>query len=185
MSANAQSDLCVTSGVDDRSVGQELLPWYALHVRPNTEDLTCAALSGKGYEYFNPKYSVSRRRTDSIKKLQVPLFPGYLFCRLDIQKRLPVLTTPSVVSIIGCGNTPTSVPAFEIDAIRRLVDAQMCIEPHAYLTIGTIVRIDHGPLAGVEGIVAEVRNKRRIIVSISLLCRSVAAEIDSDLIRTL
>jgi transcription antitermination factor NusG len=155
-------------------------PWYAVQVRPRYERIIASTLLDKGYEGFLPLYRCRRRWSDRIKELEMPLFSGYLFCRLDITRRLPVLKTPGVIRFVGIGKALLPVDEQEMSAIISIVSAQMNMEPHPYLQVGQRVRIDHGPLAGVEGIVQLARKPARLVVSVSLLQRSVAVEIDES-----
>lgn len=153
-------------------------PWYAVRVRARQEDLVAGALTQKGYEVLLPKYTCRKRWSDRVKQVELPLFPGYLFSRFDIHNRLPMLVTPGVMSIVGAGHTFLPVDPHEIAAIERIVGADVKAEPWEYLHIGQRVRIEAGPLRGVEGILAGVNERHRLVVSITLLQRSVAVEID-------
>ncbi len=154
-------------------------PWFALRVRSRYENIVAAFLEGKGYESFLPTYWCRRRWSDRIKKIELPLFSGYLFCRFNPQTRLPILAAPGVISIVGIGKNPVPIDEFEIAAVRTLVRSDLPHEPWPYVRIGQRVRIEHGALFGLEGILQSFRGRHRIVVSVSLLQRSVAAEIDS------
>lgn len=127
----------------------------------------------------------SRRRwSDRVKEVEVPLFSGYLFCRFDPHDRqVPILGTPGVISIVGAGKTPIPVPDAEIEAIRSVVRSGLKAQPWPYVKLGTPVYIERGPLAGLEGIVTNTDKVCRLMVSVSLLQRSVAVEIDRDWVR--
>ena len=155
-------------------------PWFALQVRTRHESFVAEHLDGKGYEYFLPLYKSRRRWSDRIKEIDAPLFPGYLFCRFNPQDRLPILKTPGVTQIVGYSHVPTAVEEEEIEAIRTLVVSGLPNYPHPFLTVGNRVRIEAGALRGLEGILLEVKGKRKLVVSITLLQRSVAVEIDSE-----
>lgn len=158
--------------------------WYALHIRSKFERVASATLSGKGYEEFLPVYSSKRRWSDRQKEIELPLFPGYLFCRFDAQERLlPILTTPGVISIVGAGRVPAPIPEQQIDAIRTVIRSGLCAQPWPHLAVGSKVVIERGPLAGIEGVTLDVDKKYRLIVSVPLLQRSVAVEIDRDWVR--
>ncbi len=154
------------------------LPWYALQVRPRFEKVIASTLLGKGYEGFLPLYRHRSRWSDRMKEVQLPLFPGYLFCRLDLNKRLPVLVTPGVMHIVGIGRTPHPVDEEEIAALQSIVVSGLQAEPRSYLNIGERVRIEIGPLAGTEGILVSLKGSNRLVVSVSLLQRSVSVEVD-------
>jgi transcription antitermination factor NusG len=140
-------------------------------------------LRGKGYEEFLPLYRSQRRWSDRIKELELPLFPGYLFCRFDVHDRLPILTTPGVISIVGAGKTAIPVENEEIEAVRAILRSGLAAQPWPFLGVGSKVYIEGGPLAGVEGIITNADKVCRLIISVSLLQRSVAVEIDREWAR--
>jgi transcription antitermination factor NusG len=152
--------------------------WFAVQVRARWEESTAKLLSGKGYEILLPKYRSSRRWGGKNRAIEAPLFQGYVFCRFDVLKRLPVLVTPGVMSIVSRGRVPVPVEPAEIAAIRTLVHAGIEAEPHPYLAIGQKVRIDDTPLQGLEGILVAFKGSSHIVVSVTLLQRSVAVAID-------
>lgn len=155
-----------------------LLPWYAVRVRSNYEFTTAAILHGKGYDEFVPAYQIERQWSDRKRMMRMPLLPGYVLCRFDPQYRLPILQTPGVVHIVGFGKLPSPVDENEIDALQRIVQAQVAAEPWPYLVVGDQVQIIRGPLVGLRGILLEFKKTCRLVVSVTLLQRSVAAEID-------
>ena len=161
-------------------IPQTAFPWYALQVRPRFEKAIASALLNKGYEGFLPLYRCKRRWSDRIKELQVPFFSGYLFCRLDINKRLPVLTTPGVTKIVGIGKEPHPVEETEIDALQATVISGLQVEPRSYLNVGQKVRIERGPLSGIEGILTSLKGFHRLVVSVHLLQRSISVDIDES-----
>jgi transcription antitermination factor NusG len=158
--------------------------WYAIQVRSKFERVASAALSGKGYEEFLPLCRSRRRWSDRQKEIELPVFPGYLFCRFNAQERiLPILTTPGVVSIVGAGRIPIPVPDEQIDAIRTVIRSGLYAHPWPDLAVGAKVLIEKGPLAGIEGVTLDVDKKYRLLVSVPLLQRSVAVEIERDWVR--
>jgi len=140
-------------------------------------------LPGRGYTEFLPLYRTGRAWSDRIKELHLALFPGYLFCRFDPDNRLPVLSTPHVHLIVGVGRTPVPVDESEIRAVQLICNSGLGPSPWPYLRTGQRVRIEGGPLFGVEGILIGVKNSRRLVVSVTLLQRSVAVEIDQQWAR--
>jgi len=152
--------------------------WFALQVKPRHEKAAANALRSKGFEEFLPMCTSVRRWSDRWKELQTPLFPRYVFCRFDLKDRLPVLTTPGVVSIVGTGKIPTPVDEAEIRAVQTIVKSGLPAEPWPFLRVGQLVRIEAGPLADLEGILLEIKNRHRLIVSVTILQRSVAVEIE-------
>lgn len=160
-------------------------PWFALQVRARHEIGVAEYLKGKGYEWFLPLYKSRRRWSDRVKEVETPLFPGYLFCRFNPQSRLPILKTPGVTQIVGYNHVPISVDEAEIQAIRTLVASGIPNQPCSFLEIGTRVRIESGALCGLEGVLLELKGRRRLVLSITLLQRSVAVEVDSEVVSVL
>jgi transcription antitermination factor NusG len=154
--------------------------WFALLVKSQHEKSVAWALHGKGYEELLPLYIVRRRWSDRIKQLALPLFPGYVFCRFDLNRRLSILVTPGVLQVVGAGKVPLPVEEREIAAIRSIVNSGLLAEPWPFLRLGQRVRIERGSLEGVEGILLAVKKPYRLIVSVTLLQRSVAVELDQD-----
>jgi len=159
--------------------------WYALYVRSNHERATEQCLKGKGYPAFSPFYQILRKRSDRTKKLELPLFPGYVFCSFDAQKRLPILTTPGVVTVVGAGNVPEPVALEEIHSIQKVAESGRSVQPWPFLRQGQRVRIDAGPLSGTEGTLLKVKDELRLVVSITMLQRSMAVVVDQDSVRPL
>jgi transcription antitermination factor NusG len=155
-------------------------PWFALRIWSQKEKLVAAALESKGYEHFLPLYRCRRRWSDRVKEFELPLFPGYLFCRFDPNHRLPILVTPGVMLIVGIGKIPVPVDEGELAAIQSIVTSGLKTEPWPYLQIGQKVRIERGSLEGVEGILVAIKKPHRLVVSVTILQRSVAVEIDED-----
>ncbi len=154
--------------------------WYALRVQQRLANLVSVSLRGKGYEEFLP-FCHSRPDLTGIgqKGQEIPLFPGYLFCRFDVRDRLlPILTTPGVISIVGIGKTPVAVSDEEIDSIKTVVESGLHSKAAYFLPTGSRVVLKRGPLAGLEGIVIGLAEKYRLVVSVTLLQRSVSVEID-------
>jgi transcription antitermination factor NusG len=156
--------------------------WYALQLRTRWESSTATLLCGKGYQTFLPTYKISRRGSSRPKEVRAPLFPGYLFCRFNVCDRLPVLITPGVISVVGTGRVPIPVEESEIEAIQRMVSTGVPLEPCPYLEVGQLIRVEDGALSGIEGVLTSFKGTRRIVVSISLLRRSVALEIDRSVV---
>ena len=156
------------------------LPWYALQIRPRYEKAIASTLLSKGYEGFLPLYTQRSRWSDRIKEVQLPLFSGYLFCRFDVNKRLPILVTPGVIRVVGIGRTPYPVDEHEIQALQAIVISDLQAQPWSYMNVGQKVRIERGVLAGVEGILTGIKGSSKLVVSVSLLKRSVAVEIDES-----
>lgn len=152
--------------------------WYALRVRSNFEKAVQAALRNRGLNEFLPLYKTVSRWSDRSKKIERPLFPGYVFGRFNATHRLPVLTIPGVVHIIGNSTGPIPVDEEELNAIRRSVESSLCVMPWPFLAVGDRVVVEDGALAGIEGILVRLKDSLRIVVSVNLLQRSVAVELD-------
>ena len=159
--------------------------WYALHVRTRFEKVVARNLRGKGYDEFLPLYRRSNRWSDRIKEIELPLFPGYVFCRFNPRDRLPVLTIPGVNAIVGIGKNLLPVEESELNAVRIALESKVYCEPWPFLEVGQLVRVEHGPLAGTQGIVMMFKNTYRLVISINMLHRSVAVEIDRDCLKPL
>jgi transcription antitermination factor NusG len=159
--------------------------WFALQIRSRWEGTTAGLLRGKGLETLLPTYSTKRKWSDRFKVVEAPLFPGYVFCRFDVHNRLPVLITPGVISVVGRGKTPVAVDEAEILAIQAAIGSGIHLEPWPYVEIGERVRIKDDVLNGMEGILMSFKGSHRVVISVSLLRRSVALEIDRSRVTPL
>ena len=155
------------------------LSWFAVQTRTTHEKRVASLLAYQEYECFLPLYNCRRCWSDRIKEVQLPLFPSYVFCRFNVHARGPILKTPSVIGIAGIAGKPVAVDDHEIAAIQRINGSGLPVVPHPFLRVGQRVRIEGGPLVGFEGIIEDMRRRNRLIVSVSLLQRSVAVAIDS------
>lgn len=160
-------------------------PWWAIWVRSRCEKVAAESLRAKGYEVFLPLYRSRRQWSDRVKVVEQPLFPGYIFSRLDIRERMPVIQTPGVVSFVGASGEPEPVAESEISMIQQIVESGLPVGPWPYLKEGQQVEISHGPLKGLRGILTRIKNEFRVVVSISMLQRSVAVEVDRETVRPL
>ncbi len=168
----------VSLPIGEDSVGK-LFPWYAIRTRSNHEKVAAIVLKGKGYDPYLPLYSVRRRRANnSVLESELALFPGYVFCRFDVTKRLPILTTTGVISILGIGKEPAPIPDEEMEVVNAVLRSGFPAEPCAYLREGQRVRVTSGSLDGVQGILVKRKNQFRMVVSVTMLQRSIAVEID-------
>lgn len=164
---------------------QDKLPWYAVRTRSNQERIAATILESKGYEQYLAVYRNRRRWSDRVVTTELPLFPGYVFCRFDHKQRLPIMTTPGVVSIIGFGNDPAPIPDTEIEAVHVALGSGLAAEPYPFLREGQRIRVTHGSLKDLEGILVKKKSDWRLVVSVGMLQRSVSVEIDRDCITTL
>jgi len=152
--------------------------WYALQVWSRKESFVSLHLQGLGYECFLPTYKCQRKWSDRVKDLDQPLFPGYLFCRFDFHSRRPLVMAPGVIQIVGNGKTPLPVADAEIERIQIAVSSEAPRQPWPYIEVGERVRVNYGSLRGLEGILINFKGSHRVVVSVSLLQRSVAVEVD-------
>jgi len=157
--------------------------WFALQVRTRWESSTAVLLSGKGYQTLLPTFKARKRWNGKLREVSTPLFPGYVFCQFDPQKRLPILITPGVLSVVGRGRIPIPVDDAEMTSIQTVVSSGFHAEPWPYLEIGQKIRIESDVLSGLEGILINFKGNHRIVVSVSLLRRSVALEIDRSCVK--
>ena len=162
-----------------------LPPWFALRVRPNYEKPVAAALRGKGFQEFLPLVRSRRQWSDRVKIMDLPLFPGYLFCRLNLEERMPLLTTPGFLYLVGVGKNPEPVDQSEIEAIQSVLRSGLPVTRWASLMVGQKVRLNHGPLRGLEGVLTKIANQHRIYVSVTLLKRSISVEVAPEWIHPL
>ena len=154
--------------------------WYALHVRSRYERAVSTVLRYKGFAEFLPVYRSRRQWSQRIAEIELPLFPGYVFCSFDpAERRVPIMTTPGVMGIVGFGGKPVPIEDGEIQAIHRVLETGIAAEPWKYIESGQRVRVEHGALAGLEGIFIEVKKNYRLLLSLTLLQRSVAIQIDA------
>ena len=160
------------------------LPWYAIWTKSNQEKLSSKILGNKGFEVYFPAYRVRRRWSDRTVETEMPFFPGYFFCRLDVIKRMPVLATPGVVGIVGFSDEPVPIPEHEIEAVQAVLRSSRRAEPYPFLREGQRVRIRRGAFEGVEGILVKEKSEWLIVISISILQRSVSVEIDRNEVMT-
>ena len=154
--------------------------WFALHVKSRHEKMVSSILSGKGYEQLLPVYRSNRKWIDREREIDLPLFPGYLFCRFSPEARIPVVTTPGVVDIVRCGPMFAPVDPAEIAALQTLMKSQLPARPWRYLAVGEQVMIEGGPLKGVVGILLQTKNSKKVVLRVTALCRSVLVEIDGE-----
>ncbi|MFL6282678.1 MAG: transcription termination/antitermination protein NusG [Pyrinomonadaceae bacterium] len=158
--------------------------WFAVQMWSGREHRCAKHLLLKGYEVFLPCLRERRRWSDRIKVVDRPLFAGYVFCRADKNFGGKIVTVPGVIRIVSDDRGPSPIPAHEIDAIRRIVEARVAAEPWPVSLVGQKVRIELGPLRGITGTVLVVKNRRRLVVSVGLLPQAVAVEIDSEWVTT-
>lgn len=173
--------------ISQEELGQDcgLFPWFALRVRSNYERVAALHLRDRGFEEFSPTFKAERQWSDRKKQMDQFLFPGYVFCRINPEDRLPVLSIPGAVGLVSFGKGPTAIPENEIESVRRMVGSGLLVGPWPFLAAGQNVLIERGPLTGLEGMLLEVKKAFRLVVSVHLLQRSVSVEIDRKWVRPL
>lgn len=152
--------------------------WYVAQTCSRHEKRVAEQLKGKDIEHLLPVYETVSRWKDRRVRLELPLFPGYVFVRLPLRERLSVLEIPSIARLVGFGGLPVALPDNEMEAIRNGLTSRLRIKPHPYLTIGRRVRIKAGPLAGLEGILLRKKGTFRFVLTVTLIQRSVIADVD-------
>ena len=152
--------------------------WYAAYTSANHEKRVAEQARQRSLECFLPLYESVRRWKDRRVRLELPLFPGYVFFRLALRDKLRVLEIPGVAKLVGFDGRPTSVPDEDVEAIRACLDGGQAMQPHRYVQRGQRVRVLRGPLAGQTGIVLRQKKRTLFVISFELLMRSVAVELD-------
>jgi transcription antitermination factor NusG len=158
----------------------ELVPWFAIRVKSNFEKRVALSLSSKGLDTFLPEYRTQRRWSDRFKTIDCPLFPGYVFCRIDLNHRMPILSTPGFLCIVSSGAKPAPIDEIEIAGIQEVVGSGLSAQPWPTLLVGQRIRLVRGPLSGLEGTLLEVGRNKRIYVGVTLLRRGLSVEVNSD-----
>lgn len=155
----------------------DTVQWFVVHTSANHEKQVAAQFSGREIEHFLPLYESVRVWSDRRVKLQRPLFPGYLFVKTALRGRLPILQTPGVVRLVGPGNQPSPIDTALIEALRDGL-GRVAVEPHPYLVAGQRIRVSAGPLRGMEGVLLRRKSGARVVISIDLIQKSFAADVD-------
>ncbi len=157
--------------------------WYAAYTCANHEKSVAAQFQQRCVEHFLPLYEAVHRWRDRRMRVQLPLFPSYIFVHLPLRERLRVLAVPGVVRLVGFGEHPAALPGEEIEMLRSGLRRELNAQPHPYLTAGCCVRIVSGPLAGLEGILLRRKGNVRLILSIDLIMKSIVVDVDAADIR--
>ena len=172
--------MAVASLGDGMNMRNQQWPWYAILTKTGREKSATLLLENSGFECYLPVSKSNRKWSDRTKEIDVALFPGYLFCRMNPNDRLPILITPGVVQIVGRGKTPIPIEEQEIAAIRRVANSGLSTMPWPYLQVGQTARIEEGPLHGLSGIIVKIKSGLKLVLSVQLLQRSIAVEIDRN-----
>ena len=158
------------------------LRWYALSVRHQHERQTERVLRMQGWETLVPLYRSHRQWSDRVKEIEVPLFAGYVFCRFSLGDRVRVEDTPGVAQIVKFNGLAAALEDWEIEAIQLILAARVRMSPWPYLRAGDRVRVERGPLRGVEGTFLRDSGEARLVVSVEMLQRSIAVEVDPEMV---
>ena len=167
----------VNANLDGKNEG---LKWYALHVHARKEQLVASQLQTRNLECFLPTYKSLRKWSDRTKEIQQALFPGYVFCRFDFENRQPVVMTTGVTQVVGTGKTAIPIADSEIEALQFAVSSGIPAQPWPYLRTGEYVQVNYGQLAGLQGILVNFKGNHRVVLSVTLLQRSLALEVELD-----
>jgi transcription antitermination factor NusG len=152
--------------------------WYAVYTRHQHEKTVARILTFKGFETFLPLYQEARRWQDRVKLLSLPLFPCYVFLKGGLERRLDIVTTPGIHAFVSSAGQPASISTVEIDAIRRGVESGARVEPHPFLKDGEWIRVKSGALEGIEGILVRKKSLYRLVLSVKMLGKAAAVEVD-------
>lgn len=159
------------------------LAWFAIYTRSRHEKVVRDSLRGKGYESFSPFYKARRRQGKRSVVVDLPLFTSYVFCRFNALQRLPILKTPGVVFIVSRAGEPEPVDPREIESLQTMLQSGRPLQPWDFLPVGQKVRIRTGALAGAEGTLVRIKNRDRLVASVTVLQRAVSVEIDKDVVE--
>ena len=154
--------------------------WYALTVPYQHERQTGKTLESQGLETLVPVYRSCRQWSDRVKEVESPLFAGYVLCRFSMMNRMRVLDTPGVAKIVGFGGAPAALDDSEIDAIQRMVGSKLPLALWPYLQTGDRVRVEHGPMRGLEGALLRTKGSVHLVIDVELLQRSIGVQVDRD-----
>jgi transcription antitermination factor NusG len=159
--------------------------WYAIYTRHHHEKTVARILTYKGFETLLPVYQSAQRWKDRTKLILLPLFPCYVFLKGGLERRLDIMTTPGINALVSSAGQPAGIPPAEIDAIRRTVESGSRVEPHPFLKCGEWVRVKCGPLQGIQGILVRKKNLYRLVLSVEMLGKAAAVEVDAFLVEPL
>jgi len=164
---------------DGNSPAKQSHDWHALYTRPRHEKAAARLLENKGFHIFLPLYTTRHKWQDRIKQVVLPLFPSYVFVQGGFDRWVQIVSTPGVCDLVRVGDQPAVISLTEIEGIRRLLDSTFRVEPHPFLRSGTWVRVKHGPLEGLEGVLTRQKNISRLVLSVEMLGKSAAVEVDA------
>lgn len=172
-------------GMRHRGVGCETAAsnWFAAYVKHQHEQKVAFLLERSGVNVYLPQREVVRRWKDRSKKLQQPLFPGYVFLCSDLRDKFRILNTPGLFFLVENGGRPCPIPAYEMAWMRRVTEYGVGVQPYAYPCAGDLVRICQGPLAGVTGVLTRFKNQYRVILTVELLQKALSIDVESTNVK--
>lgn len=153
--------------------------WYVAQTRSRHEKRIARQFESTGLPHFLPVYSVMSRWKDRKVILERPLFKGYIFVHIPLTDRLRVLHVPGIVRLVGFGGLPVALRDEEMQMMRNGFTERLKVEPHPYLTVGRRVRIRRGPLEGMSGVLVRRKGAFRVVISIALIQRSIAVDVEA------
>jgi transcription antitermination factor NusG len=160
-----------------------MVKWYAIYTRPKHEKKLREALEEKGIETFLPLIKTVRQWKDRKKKIEVPLFNGYIFIHIDYKDRFSALQTKGAVKIVNFSGEPVVVPEWQIESLRKMLTHPEKIQLENYMKIGDPVVVDFGPFKGMKGVVKMLKGKRKLVITIDGIMQTVSVEIDADEVK--
>jgi transcription antitermination factor NusG len=178
LNSGTYNNTAFLSNLHSASVPSREFAWYVLKIRTGGELSAVTALTHRGYSPYCPMQKERRHYSDRMKIVDAAAFPGYVFCQFDSQKKLPIISCPGVEYIVGFADGPAPVPDEELVNIRRMIDAGASAVRG--MEQGQRVRVTHGPLEGVEGVLVRDATSNRLVVSIELLNQAASLHINED-----
>ena len=156
------------------------LPWYAVYTWARHEKKVSQHFEERGIHHFLPLYSQMNKWNKRTVLVTLPLFQGYVFVQTPWEARFQALNVPGVVHYVGTAKAPTQIPVEEIEAVRIALNGAAKVTPHPYLAAGNRVRVASGPMTGLTGVIQRSSSGCRIVVSMDMIMRSVAVELDAS-----
>lgn len=172
-------------GAQSSSSGVDTVAWYAANTCARHEKRVADRLAARCVEFFLPLSGSRHRWNDRIRWVEQPLLPGYLFIHISPRDKLLALEVPGVVRLLSFQGSPVALPDHEIQQIRSAVHAKVRMDPYPYLKVGSHVRVKRGPLEGAEGYVLREKGEFRVVISLEMLLRSIAVEMDASDVEAL
>jgi transcription antitermination factor NusG len=156
----------------------EMEHWYAVQVSHQHEKKLARLLEYEGYTHFLPTYKVRRKWSDRIKTIELPLFPGYVFCRSRPSSLRFAAGIQNMCRVVSFGGKPQPIPHEEMAVLQRVIQSRRDVSSHPYLAVGSKVWVMSGPLAGIKGFIAEIQNHKKVIISVHLINRSMSVRVE-------